>query len=229
MNEYPDLEVTGQIDPMRSTTNSSLEKLCHKVRKFMLAYAYDYLTNDIIRLRHIIIGDRVYNSNKYALPGVPFSNERFPQQIDEIPRIEEISYEDVDVTKMKNYSEDEIKQWFADIMKESFVQSHWAGQKCDLYTSHLHVEGERKTAAFLLKGPSHFNVMKNRDLGKNGDQIVRLFSESADLYILQHCYVISADVRSMMKTFASRFYQPSLFTIIDGNDTMRILKAYEKI
>ena len=61
-------------------------------------------------------------------------------------------------------------------------------------------------------------------LGTNGDKTDRLFSEPADLLVLQH----SHGVRSTMRTFASRIHELRYFSIIDGYDTVRLLKPYGK-
>ncbi|WP_131116381.1 hypothetical protein [Lichenihabitans psoromatis] len=66
------------------------------------------------------------------------------------------------------------------------------------------------------------------DLGKNGDQIDRLFSEPADLMVLQHCNEITSPVRAMMRAYATRMGQLKTYCIINGFDTLRILNAYEK-
>jgi len=63
-------------------------------------------------------------------------------------------------------------------------------------------------------------------LGKPGDQIDRLFSEPADLLILQHCHEIRAAVVNMMETYAFDLRRPRRFMILDGADTARILKGY---
>ncbi len=67
------------------------------------------------------------------------------------------------------------------------------------------------------------------DLGQNGDQIDRLFRETADLLILQHCHLIRAEVRNMMETYASNFRQLRRYSIFDGPTTWQILKAYGRI
>jgi len=84
------------------------------------------------------------------------------------------------------------------------------------------------STAFLLKGPSKFFPMKMVHLGKNGDQIERLFSEPADLLVLQNCHEVTNPVRATMRAYACRIYDLRYFTIIDGADTVRLLKAYGK-
>ncbi len=132
------------------------------------------------------------------------------------------------LTDMRKISEEEIKVAIAEIVHEGNIPKDWGGEKSDLFTSNLSVSGTFYTAAFLLKGPAKFSEMKMADLGKNGDQIDRLFSEPADLLILQHCHKVSTSVRNTMRAFASRMHDLRYFTIIDGYDTLRLLKAYEK-
>jgi hypothetical protein len=81
----------------------------------------------------------------------------------------------------------------------------------------------------MFKGPSKFHPMKLADLGKNGDQINRLYEEPAQLLVLQHCHEVSSAVRKMMLAFANQIGNPRAFCIIDGKDTLRILRAYGKI
>ncbi len=66
------------------------------------------------------------------------------------------------------------------------------------------------------------------ELGKNGDQVVRLYAEPADILVLQHCHLIEIPVRAMMRSFAQQFGNLRTCCIIDGNDTLRILKTYRK-
>jgi hypothetical protein len=67
--------------------------------------------------------------------------------------------------------------------------------------------------------------MTVRALGKPGNQIVRLFSEPAELLILQHCHEITPSVVSMMEAYAHDLRNPRKYMIIDGADTSRILKS----
>ncbi len=66
-----------------------------------------------------------------------------------------------------------------------------------------------------------------RDLGKNGDQLYRLFNIPTDIYIVQHCHTISPAVRKTVEAFA---LQRSLtvacrYVIMDGYETARLLRA----
>jgi len=63
-------------------------------------------------------------------------------------------------------------------------------------------------------------------LGKNGDQIDRLAQTAADLMVVQHCHTITAPVVNMLKAYASNFRDPKRYMLIDGLDTIRILRRF---
>lgn len=227
--EYPHLRISGKLDPNKITTNSAYDRLSGQSRLFMFAYI-STASADQIHIRPIVIADKVNSAKSEQLtPILTSSLEVFIENIDEFRHAERVDPKDVNINELRSYDERQIKKWFAEIIGEQFVTKDWGGEQSDLYTSHLHLDGVRVRAAFILKGPSRFHVMKNADLGKNGDQIVKLFREPADIYILQHCHFVSTEVRRTMEAFASRFFQLSRYSIIDGHDTLRILKGYSKI
>jgi hypothetical protein len=67
--------------------------------------------------------------------------------------------------------------------------------------------------------------MDVKALGKNGDQIDRLFTEPAELLILQHCHQIKPAVVGMMDAYAHDARRLRSYMIIDGADTGRILRS----
>jgi hypothetical protein len=133
-----------------------------------------------------------------------------------------------------NISESVIKQNIADILAELFVHKDWAGETADLFTSQIMYQGKRLLAAgFLLKGPAVKGTLTIKYLGKNGDQIVRLTSVSLDLYAVQfvgpiHQAVIDHLDAHVLKA-AQKAGKNRLYCIIDGLDTARLLKAYQKL
>jgi len=131
-------------------------------------------------------------------------------------------------TLLKNIPERDIKRAICEILMED-VPKDWGGEQSDLFSANIRVKDRPTTASFLLKGPASFKPMKMTHLGKNGDQIDRLFAEGSELCVLQHCHDITPPVRNMMKAYASRMGDPRLFTIIDGRQTIRILRAYAKL
>jgi hypothetical protein len=166
------------------------------------------------------------------ISGFHWSNrlEIFVDAIDSFERVRDIkaSGRENDLEALRQIPEDTIKRAFADIIGEPTVPEDWGGERSDLFTSRVTVDGRRISAAFAFKGPAKFHPMTMADLGKQGDQINRLFSEPADLLVLQHCHEITPPVRGMMRAFAQQMGNPRLFCLINGYDTLRILQAYGK-
>jgi len=133
-----------------------------------------------------------------------------------------------DLQLLKSVSEEQVKKAFAEIVSEPSVPADWGGERSDLFTSHVWLLGGRVSAAFLFKGPSQFRRMTFASLGKKGDQIERLFSEPAELLVVQHCHEIDTAIRSTARAFANSTFRPRSFCVIDGYDTLRILRAYGK-
>ena len=154
--------------------------------------------------------------------------EVFIEDIDEFSRAA-----DIDVTEewlvMEHIREEAVKRCFAELLGED-APKDWGGEQSDLYSSRVHLNGKRSSAAFLLKGPAAFRPMRLNHLGKNNDQIVRLSKEPADLLVVQHSHDIEPAVRDTLRAFAM---QPGpirrRYCLIDGKDTYRILRAYGKL
>lgn len=122
-----------------------------------------------------------------------------------------------------------MKHAFAEIIGEPFVPKDWGGEKSDLTTSRLTVEGRSVSTAFIFKGPSLRGQMHPRDMGKRGDQLVRAFDEPVELVVIQHCDRISNSVVRIAESLAMDIRHPRRYCIIDGADTARILKTYGKL
>jgi hypothetical protein len=133
-----------------------------------------------------------------------------------------------DLEPLKAIPEQAIKTAFAEIVGELVVPNDWSGERSDLFSDRVVLNGSRISTAFAFKGPAQFRPMAMAQLGKNGDQIDRLFSEPADLLVLQHCHEITTPVRAAMRAYAQQMGKPRLFCLIDGYDTIRLLRAYDK-
>lgn len=133
-----------------------------------------------------------------------------------------------DLAMLKDVPEADVKQAFAEIIGEPTVPKDWGGERSDLFSSRLVLDGERVSTAFAFKGPAKFEPLTLAAMGKNGDQIDRLYSEPADLFVVQHCHEITPPIRAHMRAFAQQVGRPKLFCLIDGYDTIRVLTAYGK-
>lgn len=47
--------------------------------------------------------------------------------------------------------------------------------------------------------------------------------------MVQHCHEITPPVISMMETYAWDARRPRRYMVIDGYDTLRLLRAYDKL
>lgn len=108
----------------------------------------------------------------------------------------------------------------------------WGGEASDLYTSRLRLDGRRVAVAFGFKGRGFKGVLNPSRMGKNGDQVQRLFIEDADVFFVQFGGQIAPSMLQQMAAFAQ---SKSLTTgrvirygVIDGNDSARLVAAYPK-
>ena len=150
------------------------------------------------------------------------------EDIKEFKKFSDVKLEKTDEwTKyMQNVPEQIIKENFCKILVD-IPKKDWAGELNDHFTSSLEHFNIKHEAVFLFKGPAgknKFREMRMKDLGKNADQIVRLFKTNASLIILQHCHQIGEDVRDTMDAFA--FKHEKKYCLIDGRDTYILFKAY---
>lgn len=218
--------------PENLISASAWHRLSGRTRLYCFCYVERANEEEIVA-RPYLIGD-IHTGLEATGPGA-WNGRNYGElhisQIDQFSKVADVYRTEASapkLTELRNISEDEIKIAIAEIIHEGNIPKDWGGEKSDLFTSNLSVNGTHYPSAFLFKGPAKFSEMKMAHLGRNGDQIDRLFSEPADLLVLQHCHKISTSVRSTMRAFASRIHDLRYFTIIDGYDTMRLLKAYEK-
>lgn len=108
----------------------------------------------------------------------------------------------------------------------------WGGEKNDLYTTKLKFKRQRRAVAFAFKGPGMQGTLTPKKLGKNGDQIQRLFLSAAEIFIVQYHSQIDQSVIEQMVAFATmnsvREGKRIWYGVIDGDDTNRLMAAYPK-
>ncbi len=148
-----------------------------------------------------------------------------PEEFEEFSKVKEIEIPS-EFDEMRNIKESVFKSCLGKILSES-TPKDWGGEMSDFFTSHLHLNGKRVKAAFLLKGPAKFSPMTLSHLGKNSDQIVRLSKEPADILIVQHCHDILPVVIETLKVFATQPSNPRRYCVIDGRESLRLLNAYD--
>lgn len=194
-------------------------------------FVFGYVSNidaEIIQTVPYVIGDLVNRGS--GLP-VPFLQtlELRPEEIGQFVGMdEEWMPSKAEFERMRTVPEQAVKELLCQLLGEHAVPSDWGGEESDVFTANLSVEGQRTTAAFLLKGPARFHPMKPTDLGKNGDQLYRLFNIPAQVFVVQHCHNIGAAVRKQAEAFALQrsFTSPCRVVFVDGITTARLLRAH---
>ena len=177
-------------------------------------------------LDHIRNGDERTRSTLMFLGGE--LGEIFPEDIDQFSRMKDVKVESAEEweNKMRGLPEEAIKEKLAGLLSEP-TKKDWGGESNDHFSANVSLRGQRKTAAFLLKGPSQFREMTMDMCGKRADQINRMVDSDADISIVQHAHLIGTEVRKTLR--ALTIYPGNSrrkYCLIDGQATYRILKAY---
>lgn len=130
----------------------------------------------------------------------------------------------------QSVSEKAFKQGIQKLIGETGVFQDWGGERNDLYTSKVKFKGQRRTVAFAFKGPGTGGILTPRKLGKNADQIQRLFLSPAEVFIVQYHGQIDQSVLEQMRAFATlnsvKEGKRIWYGVIDGDDTLKLLAAY---
>jgi hypothetical protein len=134
--------------------------------------------------------------------------------------------------KSQLISEKAFKLGVQRLLGETGSFQDWGGERNDLYTSKISHKGKRRAVAFAFKGPGMKGVLTPGKLGKNGNQIQRLFLSPAEMFIVQYHGQIDQDVMQQMQAFATlnsvREGKRIWYGVIDGDDTRKLLAAYPK-
>jgi hypothetical protein len=122
-----------------------------------------------------------------------------------------------------------IKDAFAKIIGEKGDFKDWGGEKSDLYSTKVQFGGKRVPAAIAFKGRATTGKLVPGKMGKNGDQINRLFDEPAELFLIVYGGQIDSSIVAQMRAFAMGKAiggQKVMYGIIDGVDLGRLAAAY---
>lgn len=218
--------VSGTFNSARFATASAAGNLSGRKPAYLIGTITTW-DGANIELRPAFAGIRsVIEDESLASYGITAKRRVYPSEVDQFAQADFRSLVSPnDLQAILTTSEEIVKTAFATIIGEPYVHKDWGGERSDLYTSRLHVQGRQISTAWIFKGPGFPRPMTVRALGKPGDQIVRLFSEPAELLVLQHCHEITPAVVNMMETYAHDLRNPRHYMILDGADTARILRG----
>jgi len=128
------------------------------------------------------------------------------------------------------------EKWFKEGLKrvigEEGAFQDWGGEKSDLFSTRLRLDGKRVSVAIGFKGKGTREPLVPKKMGKRGDQIQRLMGSEADVFLVQFWGQIDESIIEQMQIFARvkswaegrKIY----YGVIDGQDTRRIMTAYQK-
>jgi len=152
--------------------------------------------------------------------------------VDDIESFSHVTTAGVEPGDYTPISEARFKAGIAKILGESGKFKDWGGERNDLYTNRVRISGKRYAAAFAFKGPGTKGILTPARMGRNGDQIQRLFKTAASVFIVQYWGQMAESVVEQMEEFAKAKSAVEgtvvFFGIIDGDDSNRLLKAYPK-
>jgi hypothetical protein len=123
-----------------------------------------------------------------------------------------------------------VKRGIIKLLGEKLDPKDWGGEPNDIFTT-LTLNGKRKRAAFALKGPAKKGPLVPGKMGKNGDQIQRLFASPAQVFFVQYEEEIKESVVDLMAQLAmakALVEREVYYGVINMTDTYRLRLAYPK-
>lgn len=222
--------VAGTFNAARFVSHSAAGSLSGDRSAYIVGTVTERAAGQII-IRPAFVGVRTYLDDDHdADYGITTGRRVYPSEVDQFGEIDFMSAIAPDeVKQVLKVPEEVVKTTVARMLDEHYVHKDWGGERSDLYTSRLRIRGRQVSSAWLFKGPGFPRPMTVKALGSPGDQIDRLFSQSAEVLVIQHCHEITPAVVSMMETYAYDLRKPRRYMIIDGTDTARILLAQGKL
>jgi len=128
-------------------------------------------------------------------------------------------------------SESKVKQGILSLLGETKIPKDWGGESNDIFTDRVTVARKKQRAAFALKGPAKTGPLVPGKMGKNGDQIQRLFDSPATVFVVQYEGEVKESVYKLMEELAKAkaiLGGDIFWTVIDDDATKRLRKAYPR-
>lgn len=193
--------------------------------KKILAYARDKKKRDKVPTKFNLRGEIGKFSLKVAFPSG--ARDAVQITIDDIDAFAKAKK--VKASRLGPTSEKKIKDAFAKLLGDGGIFKDWGGEKSDLYTDKGKVRGKRRPVAIAFKGKGTKGKLVPAKMGRNGDQVGRLFDEPAEAFLIVYCGQIDSSIVSQMKAFAigkALAGQKIFFGVIDADDLGKLAVAY---
>ena len=150
--------------------------------------------------------------------------------VDDIDSFAAVSGVDPDGYISRTVSETLFKQGVQAIIGEGAEWKDWGGELADLVSTRVRLKGKRVRAVFAFKGPAQRGALVPGKMGKNGDQVQRMFLLDGRLFVVQYVGEVKPSIAELVRSFA---ISKSLATgdtiyyaIIDGIDSKRLMQAH---
>jgi hypothetical protein len=148
--------------------------------------------------------------------------------IDSFSKVLEVPPSDADVMPI---DEKQFKDGLQKIIGERGVFQDWGGESNDLFSTQIVIKGKRISTAFGLKGKGTTGILVPRKMGKRGDQLQKLLTGPAQMFLVQYWNQIDESIMDQMRRLATAKSWSEGRTIyigkIDGQDTRRLIIAYK--
>jgi hypothetical protein len=100
-------------------------------------------------------------------------------------------------------SERKFKQGMQALLREKGQFEDWGGEGNDLWTTRIRFGNKRRRVVFAFKGRGTRGKLVPGKMGKNGDQIQRLFRSAADVFFVQYWGQVDESVVEQMQLLAT--------------------------
>ena len=189
------------------------------------------------RCRHLVRGlNRIRLNSLPEYTDLPLDARLYVEDIDSFRKVRDVNPAAVlDVLRAGylDLPEDSVQMALERILSVPVHKADWGGEQNDLYTANVLVNGARHETAFLLKGNGlKAAQMQIKHCGRNGDQLLRLCSSPARLFVVQYVGMIAeavvADIDGKVQQARAKGKE-AWYCIMDGQDTARVLRAYGEV
>ncbi|MCL5428936.1 MAG: hypothetical protein M1347_03910 [Chloroflexi bacterium] len=190
----------------RLAAENILEKKKDKGRN--VYYKIDFYTHNRDRIL-------LLSANKEKLKSYPTKRKTQPSAGRTVialrtkPQTEQISIDDIDsfnqvrsvgasdIASVKGMVERKINRGISGILKQD-EKKDWGGEQNDIFSTHVRLRGKRIASAFALKGRGTKGVLTPGKMGKNGDQILRLFQGTSEVYFIVHNDIVHESIYDLL-------------------------------
>lgn len=154
-------------------------------------------------------------------------------QIDDIASFSKVKdINGSNVVPVKQMAERVINAGICKILKSN-EKKDWGGERNDIFSTNVVIKNRRIASSFALKGAGTKGILTPKKMGKNGDQLTRLFEGVAEVFFVVHNDNIHESIFDLMQTHAIRksieTTKGIFFCIINGNDLGRLVAAYPDV